>query len=225
MTDALVLDVSLINQPLGEFAVAIPGAAAVFRRHKLDYCCGGTASLADAARGGGVDPETILRELSVLIPQERSIPDTPIELIALLVTRYHDVHRRELPELVRIARRVEKVHADHPAVPTGLADILERMERELGEHMQKEERILFPMLMQNNPMAVHPIAMMKAEHLGHGEELSAVVEATHDLELPGDACGSWRALYSGLRKLTDDLTDHIHIENNVLFPQFEAREG
>lgn len=225
MTDALVLDVSLINQPLGEFAVAIPGAAAVFRRHKLDYCCGGTASLADAARGRGVDPETILRELSVLIPQERSIPDTPIELIALLVTRYHDVHRRELPELVRIARRVEKVHADHPAVPTGLADILERMERELGEHMQKEEQILFPMLMQNNPMAVHPIAMMKAEHLGHGEELSAVVEATHDLELPGDACGSWRALYSGLRKLTDDLTDHIHIENNVLFPKFEARQG
>jgi regulator of cell morphogenesis and NO signaling len=122
-----------------------------------------------------------------------------------------------------LAIRVEKVHAEHPAVPAGLSDLLARMQGELESHMQKEEQILFPlMLAGGNPMIVHPIGMMRHEHDSHGEELEALAKLTGDLTLPAEACNTWRALYAGLAKLSDDLTEHIHIENNILFPKFEA---
>ena len=93
----------------------------------------------------------------------------------------------------------------------------------LESHMQKEEQVLFPlMLAGGNPMIVHPIAMMRHEHDECGEELRAIAALTGDMTVPDDACNSWRALYAGLAKLAEDLTEHIHIENNILFPRFEA---
>jgi regulator of cell morphogenesis and NO signaling len=71
---------------------------------------------------------------------------SPVTLIDHILERYHAVHREQLPELIRMARRVEAVHRDHPLVPTGLADLLEEAEQDLLSHMMKEENILFPML-------------------------------------------------------------------------------
>jgi len=115
------------------------------------------------------------------------------------------------------------VHADHRAVPAGLSGLLEHMHAALVSHMQKEEQILFPlMLAGGNPMIVHPIGMMRHEHDEHGEKLRALAALTGDMTPPEGACNSWRALYAGLAKLVEDLTEHIHIENNVLFARFEA---
>ena len=151
------------------------------------------------------------------------MPENVDDLIRHILDRYHQVHRRELPELCNLAIRVEQVHADHPAVPAGLSGLLEHMHAALESHMEKEEQILFPlMLAGGNPMIVHPIAMMRHEHDEAGEELRALAALTGDMTPPEDACNSWRALYAGLAKLAEDLTEHIHIENNVLFPRFEA---
>ena len=211
------------SRSLGEIAVSLPGATAIFRRHKLDFCCGGAESLEGAAKRKGLDPAPIAAELAKLSPQASALPDDVEGLVSLIVERYHAVHRRELPELRKLAARVEAVHADHPDVPAGLADLLARLQGELESHMQKEEQVLFPMMIADgHPMITHPIAMMRHEHDTAGEDLSAVTALTRDMTPPQGACNSWRALYAGLAKFAEDLTEHVHIENNILFPRFEG---
>ena len=211
------------SRSLGEIAVSLPGATAIFRRHKLDFCCGGAESLEGAAKRNGLDPAPIAAELAGLAPQPSELPDDVAGLVGLIVERYHATHRRELPELRKLAARVEAVHAGHPAAPAGLADLLAKLQGELESHMQKEEQVLFPlMLAGGHPMIAHPIAMMRHEHDGAGEDLSDITALTHDMTPPEGACNSWRALYAGLAKFAEDLTEHVHIENNILFPRFES---
>ena len=214
---------SLANRSLGDIAASLPGATAVLRRHKLDFCCGGSESLQEAARHKGIDPAPIEAELATLADAPSTLPDSVDDLIEHIVERYHQVHRRELPELRALAQKVERVHADKPAVPKGLSEVLAHLQAELESHMQKEEQILFPLMRAGgSPMIVHPIAMMRHEHDEAGEDLKAVSELTNELTLPAEACNTWRALYAGLAKFSEDLTEHIHIENNILFPKFEG---
>lgn len=214
--------VSASTRQLSALATEIPGATAVFRKYKLDFCCGGAVSLADAAAAKGLDAETIAAELAALAPGESEAPHEPTALIAYLVTRFHDVHRRELPELIRLAKRVEAVHGERPDAPKGLAHLIEQMSAELLPHMQKEETVLFPLMEQGgHPMIVHPIGAMRAEHEDAGVLLKKI-EALG--AAPADACATWRALSAGVAKFCDDLMTHIHLENNVLFPAFEQDE-
>ncbi len=145
-------------------------------------------------------------------------------LIVHILQRYHEVHRAEIPALLRLARKVERVHAAHRQAPLGLADALHRMGIELESHMQKEELVLFPLMQDCDgsppPMIRHPIAQMRHEHDGHAKHIAELRTLTHDLTPPTDACRSWQALYAGLGKLIDDLKEHIHLENNLLFPRF-----
>ena len=213
------------DQALGQIAVQLPGATAVFRRLKLDFCCGGQISLRQAAQDKQLDLDAVVRELGAL---ERSdaMPAavTPTELIDHILTRYHAVHRVQLPELIRMARRVEAVHRDHPQVPTGLAELLEQAQEELLDHMAKEEEIIFPNLKAGGTaMVAYPIGIMRQEHTSHGEMLEHLMALTNDAQPPAGACNTWRALYAGIAQLGDDLINHIHLENNVLFPQFEPK--
>ncbi len=212
----------LEDMRLGEVAVLLPGATAVFRRFGLDFCCGGDVLLADAVREPGVALNQIVDELRRLDQSAPSNhPREPAALIDHILERYHETHRRELPELVRLAQKVERVHASHPDAPIGLAAALEQMAIELETHMQKEEAVLFPMMrMGPQPMIAHPIARMRLEHDDHGERLRELEALYRHGRLPEDACGSWQALYAGVKKLADDLMQHIHLENNLLFPQF-----
>jgi regulator of cell morphogenesis and NO signaling len=212
------------DRTLADIATSLPGATAVFRAHKLDFCCGGDVALGEAVAKRGLSLPGVEAALSALRPSlVNAVPRDPALLIDHILVRYHEVHRRELPELVRLARRVEAVHRDHADVPKGLASLLENLGDELESHMLKEEAILFPILRTGgNPMIGHPIARMRIEHDEHGERLRALEDLTRGLTPPDDACPTWRALYTGLRKLVDDLMEHIHLENNVLFPQFGA---
>lgn len=146
----------------------------------------------------------------------QALPDD--RLVEHILTRYHDTHRRQLPELIRLSQRVERVHGGHPACPAGLSDHLETLQDELDMHMQKEERILFPMILRGaTGMAVAPVQVMRQEHDEHGDALERLLALTNRLTPPEDACGSWQRLYSGLATLVADLKEHIEIENSVLF--------
>ena len=220
IADASTIDPS---QAIGQIAVQLPGATAVFRRLKLDFCCGGHVSLDQAASDKGLDLQAVVHELSAL-QRPSELPDlgTPTELVEHIIARYHEVHRAQLPELIRMARRVEAVHRDNPNTPHGLADALETLEQELLMHMHKEEAVLFPMLRAGgNSFVSQPIAMMRHEHNDHGEALEHLASLTNDITPPMGACNTWRALYTGLAQLREDLINHIHLENNILFPQFE----
>lgn len=217
----------LADQPLGSIAVELPGATAVFRQLKLDFCCNGHMSLRQAAQDKNLDLADVLGQLAALEHTDE-LPDemTVDSLIDHILARYHEVHRAQLPELIRMARRVESVHQANPNVPAGLADLLETMQQELLQHMMKEEEILFPMLRTGgHPFVGQPIGMMRVEHISHGEALDRVNALTNDATPPQGACNTWRALYTGIAQLNDDLMNHIHLENNVLFPVFEAAKA
>ncbi|MBN9429217.1 MAG: iron-sulfur cluster repair protein YtfE [Burkholderiales bacterium] len=214
---------NLIDQSLGELARNIAGATRLFHEYQLDFCCGGRHSLREAAQSKGLNSEEIVERLAELqaagnagLRDWNEVP--PAVLIDHIVQRYHETHRADLPELIRLARKVEQVHGERADCPLGLAEHLNTMHQELVSHMQKEEQVLFPMIKRGmGAMAQGPITVMRMEHDDHGQALQRMADLTDDLILPRGACNTWRALYLGLRKLREELMEHIHLENNVLF--------
>ena len=144
------------------------------------------------------------------------------ELTRYIETRYHQRHRAQLPQLAELAERIETVHSGDDNVPAGLADILRRMIGEMEVHMKKEELILFPAIRKGGmPGLENPIAVMRADHDNHDRDIAAIRRLTKGPTLPENACGSWSALYAGLEEFLSDLAEHMRLENDVLFPQFE----
>jgi regulator of cell morphogenesis and NO signaling len=219
----------LLDSTLGNLACNLPGATRVFHQFHLDFCCGGQKTLRQAALERDVDANEVIRQLLELDPQDAESTDwrqaPPAELIAHLLTRFHAVHRQQLPELVRLAARVEQVHGSRDECPRGLTELLINMQQELESHMQKEEQVLFPMIERGaGPMTGGPISVMRYEHEQHGDALEQLIELTNDMTPPQGACNTWRALYRGLDELRVDLMQHIHLENNLLFPRALAEE-
>lgn len=212
----------LVNQTLGHIASSLPGATRVFHDFGVDFCCGGSKTLREMACQQMLDITAIVAALNALDATAQPEKDwrkaAPADLIDHIVARFHERHRQQLPELIRLSRRVEQVHAGKPGCPTGLADILEDLYQELESHMLKEERVLFPMLTRGmTDQAQTPISVLRIEHDHHGHALEAALAAADQLALPEHACNTWRALYAGLQEFKEDLMEHIHLENNVLF--------
>ncbi|MEZ6015871.1 MAG: iron-sulfur cluster repair protein YtfE [Planctomycetota bacterium] len=209
---------------LADLAVEHPAASRVFHRHGLDFCCHGRVSLQAACLKAGLDPAVVLAELEAATAgagEGASLALLPSPaLIEHILQRFHADHREELPRLAEMARRVERVHADKPACPAGLAAYLDEVAESLDEHMQKEEQVLFPMILAGRGrQAAMPISVMEDEHRDHGIHLAKLRKLGHGYVAPEDACSTWRALYMGLFELERLLMEHIHLENNVLFPR------
>lgn len=211
------------NETLGQVAATHPAATHVFLRHRLDFCCGGGRKLGDACREAGLDPYTVIGEIVVESTTREPVRwDTrPLrDLIEFILIHYHEPLRRDLRALTEAARRVERVHGKKPSCPLGLAALLEQLEIELHEHMDKEEQVLFPAIQSGAGARLQmPVRVMTEEHDDHGVSLRRVRERAADFQPPAEACATWRALYSGLAKLESELMQHIHLENNVLFPR------
>ena len=215
-----------LDVPLGELARTVPGATAVFRYFDLDFCCGGQLTLREAAAKRNIDPKIVAAELE-RVPSG-AVADNTADLsnealTELILTRYHDLHRQQLPELIRLAARVELVHGGRPDCPAGLANELENLRKDLEEHMRKEEQILFPMITRGmTGAAVQPVAVMRRDHDDHGAALATIEKLTGGITPPAHACNTWRALYTGLQAFREDLMDHIHLENNILFNRIDG---
>lgn len=216
------------DRSLGELALSVPRASALFRKHDLDFCCGGGQTLLKAATRQNLDLEAIESELAALsaTPLEKDWRSAPLpEIIDHIIVRYHDRHREQLPELILQATKVERVHAAKASVPRGLTKYLTMLHEELTSHMMKEERILFPMIKQGmGSQAGGPVSVMESEHDEAGELLEVIKHTTNNVTPPDDACTTWRALYNGINEMIDDLMNHISLENNVLFPRALAGE-
>jgi regulator of cell morphogenesis and NO signaling len=222
MPEETVMSQTLLEQSLATLACEIPGASRIFHAFNLDFCCGGQQSLREASSGRGIAAQTVADALLALQAPEDAVEDwrlAPNELlIAHILSRYHSRHREQLPELIRLAKRVEQVHGDREDCPNGLTDHLRDMQQELESHMCKEEQILFPALLEGfGKRAAAPISVLRMEHDQHNSALQRILELTDQITPPRDACNTWRALYRGLDELRSDLMQHIHLENNVLF--------
>jgi len=207
---------------LAELAVAHPGAARVFFRNRLDFCCGGRRNLDEACRERKLDPEAILAAIEAedpLVADRTRWDEAPLPgLVSHIVATYHQRLRAALPELVAMARKVEQRHGAKASCPRGLAAAVEAMHESLLDHLRKEEEILFPLIVAGlTAQAAAPVHVLEIEHEHHREHLLALRALTGDLTPPAEACATWRALYRGLLQLEQELMEHIHLENNVLF--------
>ena len=133
-----------------------------------------------------------------------------------ILQRYHNVHRAQFEELVPLAQKVAQVHAD--TFSAEIAELLAYMQNELLMHMMKEERMLFPMINQGVGRGVAmPISVMMHEHEEHDRAIARLKELTDNFQAPEGACGSWTRLYALAKETVEDLNDHIHLENDILF--------
>lgn len=212
---------ALEHLSVGEIAVIQPASIAVFRRHKIDFCCKGDTLLAEEAERRGLDLSALEAELHALETPGVHAPAETADLIAYIIERYHKVHRLEFPEVIALARRVETVHQDRTDCPHGLANLLSDMFEDLEDHQHKEEAVLFPAMLKGiGPVLRGPIARMMEDHHELGALLAFMADLTDDFVAPENACATWRALYAGCSKLDMDLREHVHLENNILFRRF-----
>jgi regulator of cell morphogenesis and NO signaling len=227
-----------------EAAVAIPNATRVFEKTKIDYCCGGDQLLGAACARAGVDLQTLEKMLDTGVgPAPTATVDfqrlSVAELVQYILDKHHVYTRDEMQRLEALADKVVAAHGTNHAELLGVRDLLAQMFAELKGHMFKEEQILFPFIVeleqsvsQQRPVPFapfgtvnNPISMMMSEHDNVGEILRDLRKLSSDYQTPEDACMSYKTFYEALEAFELDLHQHIHLENNLLFPKAVGLES
>jgi regulator of cell morphogenesis and NO signaling len=228
-----------------EIAVEVPGATRVFEKMGIDYCCGGAKSITEACQSAGVTVEQIAASFEQLQPDHVNTgsKDWQAESLAALITHIYEKHhvftREELSRIGMLLAKVCSVYGERRPELLEIQTLFARLKDELLPHMMKEENVLFPYITQMEaamsanltapvPMfgtVRNPVRMMMFEHDLAGEVLRRIRQLSDDFNPPDDACMSYRTLYSALEALEQDLHQHIHLENNILFPRAIDMEG
>lgn len=236
MSTIHVLSIDL-ERSVGELTAERPERAAIFDRFGIDYCCGGRLSLASACARAGADPAAVVDALDPSRESERPAEPAsaalPIaDLIRHILDSHHVYLRRELPRITSLAGRCVVAHGKRHPQLVSLADEFGVFAADLELHMLKEERVLFPAILElskgEQAAAAQcggiqfPLAAMESEHEDAAVGLARFRELTHGYSAPADACNTWRELCASLARLEADLHHHIHEENNILHPR--ARE-
>ncbi len=223
-----------------ELAVEVPHATRIFEKLGIDYCCGGNQPLEEACTRANLSLEQVLGALEQGPEAPGAVSDrdwnaAPLrELVDHIIDHHHSYVKEEIPRLQALLVKVTGVHGkNHPELLQVQAAFGE-VANELATHMMKEERVLFPYLMQMASGAgcgpscfgsvQNPIRMMMLEDDHAGQKLREMRQATAEYTLPPDACFSYGTLFGALQEFERDLHQHIHLENNILFPRAVAME-
>jgi regulator of cell morphogenesis and NO signaling len=223
-----------------EIAVEVPGATRIFEKLGIDYCCGGATPLANACDNAGLALDDVVRSLQEAeqsVEARRQTTDWSGEsltnLIAHINKKHHVFTREELERITPLMAKVARVYGERLPELLSVQDLFLQLRQELLGHMLKEEQVLFPYVEHMEAVAngkatartpffvtvQNPVRMMMVEHDNAGEVLRQIRKLTRDFTAPTDACVSFRTLYSALEELERDLHEHIHLENNILFPR------
>lgn len=226
-----------------EIALSNPEVRRVLEDAHVDYCCGGAKSLHDACAGAGVSAEDILERLrensKTVNPAAANWTSAPLsELTRHIRDTHHQYVRAAIPRIQELLNKVNAKHGPNHAEIPAIRDLFAQVGREMIMHMQKEQ-ILFPYI-DAVERAVHgngnveppffqtvrnPIQMMMKEHDSAGDLVRQIREASGEHTPPADACMSFKALYQELRQFEGDLHEHVHLENNILFPRAVEAEA
>ncbi|HET7618934.1 MAG TPA: iron-sulfur cluster repair di-iron protein [Vicinamibacterales bacterium] len=218
---------------VGDVVAADFRTARIFEQFGIDFCCGGRRSIADACLEASADPVALKSALDALADDDRQdVSQWPVEqLIKHIVTAHHAYIRAHVPTIERHLDRIVHVHGQRHPELAEIAATFDHVARDLQQHMLKEERMLFPYIAElaahpgDTPIASpfgsveNPIRVMEREHRAAGDEMQRIRELTHGYLPPPDACGTYRTAFAELAAFDDDLHRHVHLENNVLFPQ------
>jgi len=234
------------EKTVSELALENPAATRVFEKLGIDYCCGGNKSLEEACRTANLPMDEVLDSLDTAeqsaraVQKDRNWPTEPLaDLVAHIVSTHHKYTREEMSRLGPLFDKVCSVHGkNHPELAR-IRETFRGLAQELTMHMMKEEKVLFPYIVRMEESVIQkepvlpppfgsvqgPVAMMMQEHDSAGEALRAMREASAGYTPPGDACISFQTLYKALATLEADLHQHIHLENNILFPRAIGMEA
>lgn len=226
------------TQTVREIAIHHPTSIPVFEQLGIDYCCGGNKTLTAACATVNLDVNAVLVALDFasnrpILP----LPDWSIAslelLCAHLVVKHHAFARRELPRLLDLAESLLTRHGhSHPEL-AAIHTTLTHLDLELNEHFAKEESVIFPYIVSlersiSNPhldavscfgFLPDPVALLSTDHEESGALLDQLRQLSHNFAPPHGACPTFRCFYEGLHHLDQDLHQHVHLENNILFPR------
>lgn len=228
-----------------ELAVELPQATRIFEKLGIDYCCGGGKSLQDACVQARLPVDDVLKTL-----EQAGVPETKVsengdwrqaamrELVEHIVTKHHAYVRQEIPRLEKLLTKVVAVHGQNHPELAKVRGCFGSIAAELTSHMMKEEMVLFPYINELESATVagrpaprpafgtirNPIRMMEMEHEAAGDILEEIKTLTSSYTPPEEACFSYRTLFAALKDFETDLHQHIHLENNILFPRAERLE-
>ena len=234
---------NLAQRTIGDLVAEDYRRATAFKKHGIDFCCGGGITLEAACEKKGLSLDAVQQALqdAEQSPADSSMRSTAWSLDFLadyIVNEHHSYVRESLPILQEFALKVARVHgAANPEV-VRIALLFDEVAIELREHMAKEEEVLFPYIktlvaaQKSNQVLTrpafgtvrNPIRMMEHEHDRAGDMMREIRELSRDFTPPEHACNTYRVLYAKLEEFEDDLHRHVHLENNILFPKAMALE-
>ena len=222
---------------VGEIVRAVPARSRIFENLGLDYCCGGKKPLAEACRAKGLDPTTVVAMLAALDGAPETAAANPdrmslSELCDHIERVHHGYLDEELPRLDFMTRKVAAVHGDHEPRLLDVRRVFESFRADMISHTREEDETVFPAIRRletSNGDRAAAVASLKAsldklesEHVNAGAVLARFQELTNNYTPPEWACNTFRALYDGLAQLERNTHQHVHEENNVLFPRVLA---
>jgi len=235
---------NLQNKNVGDIVKENFRTATVFKEYGIDFCCGGQVTLADACEQKHIQSEDVIQRINTI--SDKSVPagfdfdNWKLGFLAdYIVNIHHQFVSANIPLILQYAEKVENVHSnDHPEVAE-INNLFKEAANELLAHMQKEEKILFPLIksLENavyEPLADktahnkgigNPIRVMVMEHENVGNILKEISLLSNEYQIPEGACNTFRVFYGKLKEFEDDLHQHIHLENNILFPKAIALEN
>lgn len=216
------------RQTVAQIVLDHSETAAVFQRHKIDFCCKGEQSISDACERRGLAVAAVVNDLEAAIASRQGDETDPrtmstLRLISHIVERHHEYLRRTLPFVQGLSEKVARVHGEHDPRLRDLAADVQALAETLLPHLDEEERSLFPGLCASDRDAAwiqREVEAMLAEHRAVGALLEEIRAAADDFAIPDWACRSFRALFGELEHLEGDVLRHVHLENHVLAPRF-----
>lgn len=226
------------EETIGELVAKDFRKAQVFKKLGIDFCCGGKKTLTEVCDKKGIDIHKVEAELAAISgdgqPSGQNFQKWDLGFLADYIANTHHTYVRDsIPFLSEISQKVARVHGDRHPELIKVAQSFARVAQDLSMHMMKEENILFPYIKEmagakksgtslpasHFASVANPIQVMEMEHETVGEDLSEIRELTNDFELPADACASYTVLFQKLQEFESDLFQHVHLENNILFPK------
>lgn len=226
------------EQKIGEIVTKFPKAADIFQEYRLDFCCGGDRPLSTAIQEDGQEQkeEEILAKVNKVYEEflenkeeeQKDWTKAPLdELVDHIVNTHHAYLFENLPKIGDLAMKILRVHGENHPELSKVFKLFNTIKMELEEHLIKEETVQYPAIRQylrtdsreDLEKALNIIEDLKDEHTGAGDILRELRKVTNDYEVPSDGCETYKLTYMKLQEMESDIFQHVHLENNILFPR------
>lgn len=229
------------SQKIGEIVTKFPSASDIFKEYKIDFCCGGDRSLSVEIKEKALNESEVVERLNNLyesfkenLNTDKNWVEAPFnELVDHIVNVHHAYLYENLPKISEYTTKILRVHGENHPELSKVYKLFHSLKMELDAHLIKEETIQYPAIKEyirsktqgDLDKAIDVINQLEEEHIGAGDVLKELRAVTHDYHVPSDGCNSYKLTYAKLQEMESDIFQHIHLENNILFPRLRGEKN